>query len=684
MSRVQGACAVEKPESWGKKMKQSTRRNKIRGRILTSMRSHGFALKTRALRVLSTALVAQLLFSISPAHAEGYEAEPDAPTSPYGGENPTDLYGGGDLICGGCPSPHDLSFGSEHHNNQPQLAPPPPDPAFVSSLYNGGELICPSCTDDELRAQHSTESVGKLSEAFAFLRSWRRIVGRLISIATASSLFQAVFNVAIDAAANPEPGIVETQLIVDRINQIHPNAVENPHAQSLLQEDGKVNLNRLDDFAFIRDVETLVDDHPFMPDPALREAIEAIEAQHRERIEAREEGNTRARELFGNRQTLPPVVIDLDSDGIELLPAQTGLRFSTPDGYIQFGWVSPDDGILVLDLNHSGTVDRASEIALANLTPIDRDDTDLEALAAFGDTDGNGVYEAGDNAFDVAYVWQDSNGNGISESDELRTLAEVGIAALDLLYSQELSANSYENAIFGLIDVHWDDGSVGLAADVGLSINLDGFAQLQHMDTGHVGVQIGTLPPEPTTFLSSYERWGRFELAHMDGDGVLDVVYIQTRDTGSGKVNVRWLTSASDYQEIGGFYASWFKLSQATLGDFTMADIDGDGLEDLVLLRTKVGLDGKVVLVYTTARTQFGSGGNFITPFLLRDVPSFNFEILKFDSDNEADIVATRYKSIIFTATSSSSYQSYSITQLPIPPSPDRDPHLDEGHNSNL
>ena len=59
-----------------------------------------------------------------------------------------------------------------------------------------------------------------------------------------------------------------------------------------------------------------------------------------------------------------PIVLDLDGDGVELLGLAAGVTFDVDaDGMGEStGWVSPDDGMLVMDVDGSGAIENMSEV----------------------------------------------------------------------------------------------------------------------------------------------------------------------------------------------------------------------------------------------------------------------------------------------------------------------------------
>jgi len=130
----------------------------------------------------------------------------------------------------------------------------------------------------------------------------------------------------------------------------------------------------------------------------------------------------------------PPVVLDLDGDGLEFV-AMAG---RSPYGFDFYGdgtkemsaWVGPNDGFLVYDENGNKVVDDGSEIVFADRHPDAK--TDLEALRLVFDSNGDGLLTAADAAFSSFGVWQDVNGNHITDSGEFKTLTQLKITKLDL------------------------------------------------------------------------------------------------------------------------------------------------------------------------------------------------------------------------------------------------------------
>ncbi|HEZ5392508.1 TPA: calcium-binding protein, partial [Neisseria meningitidis] len=141
----------------------------------------------------------------------------------------------------------------------------------------------------------------------------------------------------------------------------------------------------------------------------------------------------------GKYHIYAPLALDLDGDGIETVATKgfSGALFDHRNQGIRTatGWVSADDGLLVRDLNGNGIIDNGTELFGDN-TKLADGSFAKHGYAALAELDSNGdnIINAADAAFQTLRVWQDLNQDGISQTNELRTLEELGIQSLDLAY----------------------------------------------------------------------------------------------------------------------------------------------------------------------------------------------------------------------------------------------------------
>ena len=85
-----------------------------------------------------------------------------------------------------------------------------------------------------------------------------------------------------------------------------------------------------------------------------------------------------------------------------------------------------------------------------------------------------------------------------------------------------------------------------------------------------------------TTFLP--ENDGVWSLADWNGDGHLDLIFIKTGITGTGRVEVHVASGASQYRDR--IWESGSAFLPETDGTWMLADFTGDGKLDLIFIKT--------------------------------------------------------------------------------------------------
>lgn len=160
-----------------------------------------------------------------------------------------------------------------------------------------------------------------------------------------------------------------------------------------------------------------------------------------------------------------PVVLDLDGDGAEFVGLDAGVTYDYGgDGVREAtAFAGADDGILAFDANNDGRVTDASEFVFGG-----NGLTDLEAVAARFDDNGDGVLDASDAAYAQFGVWQDANLNGVNDDGEFTTLADAGITSIGLVSDgiESEEANG-DVTIFGQSVFTFANGQTGAVADAG-------------------------------------------------------------------------------------------------------------------------------------------------------------------------------------------------------------------------
>lgn len=163
------------------------------------------------------------------------------------------------------------------------------------------------------------------------------------------------------------------------------------------------------------------------------------------------------------KTTGSPLAVDLDSDGIELTAfnASTTRTFFDIDGdgfAEQTAWVAADDGLLVRDVNQNGTIDDVTEL-------FGSPTIDGFALLAELDSNGDLFIDASDEDWGDLRIWQDLNGDAITQDGELLTLASLDIVSISLLDVAASSSTINGNPISHASTFKYSDGSTDAIVD---------------------------------------------------------------------------------------------------------------------------------------------------------------------------------------------------------------------------
>lgn len=162
-----------------------------------------------------------------------------------------------------------------------------------------------------------------------------------------------------------------------------------------------------------------------------------------------------------------PIVIDMDGDGIELLPMNGTINFDHDNNGFReaTGWISGDDAFLAFDKNKNGIIDNGSELF------GDHSSTNgFEELKKY-DLNSDGFINKDDEIWYELVLWQDKNSNGISDEGELTKLSESKIKSIDLRYTN-VSREFLENYIKQTTKVIFSDEKTAEAVDVNFKVDL--------------------------------------------------------------------------------------------------------------------------------------------------------------------------------------------------------------------
>jgi hypothetical protein len=130
-----------------------------------------------------------------------------------------------------------------------------------------------------------------------------------------------------------------------------------------------------------------------------------------------------------------PIVLDLNGDGVHTKSIAQGVQFDLfgTGNKVTTGWVDSTDGLLALDRNGNGSIDDGSELfgTATKLANGQNASNGYEALVQL-DANGDGVIDSKDAAYSQLKVWVDVNGDGVSQSGELKSLASLNIASVNV------------------------------------------------------------------------------------------------------------------------------------------------------------------------------------------------------------------------------------------------------------
>ena len=157
-----------------------------------------------------------------------------------------------------------------------------------------------------------------------------------------------------------------------------------------------------------------------------------------------------------------PLVLDLSGEGINLTEAGKGAIFDiTADGKLDStAWVRGNTAMLVYDRNGNGVIDNGSEL-FGDQNGAEHGFAELAKYDSNGDNKINFL----DPIFKALKLYRDLNGDGKIDKNELQTLPELGIKALNLNFMRT-NADIKGNSLVLTGNFEREDGSTGQLADV--------------------------------------------------------------------------------------------------------------------------------------------------------------------------------------------------------------------------
>ncbi|WP_269586171.1 DUF4214 domain-containing protein [Roseibium sp. Sym1] len=231
---------------------------------------------------------------------------------------------------------------------------------------------------------------------------------------------------------------------------------------------------------------------------------------------------------------VPPIILDLDGDGLEVtaLDRSTVFLDTGGDGFLhRTAWAGEGDGVLYFDPDGRDEITEKRQFVFTEWDPTAT--SDLEALASVFDSNGDGVLNASDTDFAKFKVMVTlADGSTVS-----KTLAELGITAIDLTADATNIELSDGSVITGKTTFTRADGTTGTVGDVLLASEAQGHRVEQVETVDGSGTRSLTTTAYATDGSKAYEIVSEVSADGLsitnryddDGDGVVD--RIQTIDT---------------------------------------------------------------------------------------------------------------------------------------------------------
>lgn len=159
------------------------------------------------------------------------------------------------------------------------------------------------------------------------------------------------------------------------------------------------------------------------------------------------------REPIDRDWTLCPIVLDLNGDGLQTSAEPVEFDLDADGDRDRMTWTnaSSEEGFLWIDLDENHRVDNGAELfGTGTLLPTGaRAANGFDALRVYDDPlqggNGDGVLAPGDRMWGRLRLWVDRNHDGQSTHDEIATLAQMGVKALQLEFEEGASLDDAEN-----------------------------------------------------------------------------------------------------------------------------------------------------------------------------------------------------------------------------------------------
>jgi Ca2+-binding RTX toxin-like protein len=340
-----------------------------------------------------------------------------------------------------------------------------------------------------------------------------------------------------------------------------------------------------------------------------------------------------------------PIIFDLDGDGIQITELSQSTIFidATGDGLEnRTAWAGAGDGVLFYDPDNTGEITEMRQYVFTEWDPTAT--SDMEALAAVFDSNGDGVFDALDDAWGDFKIMV-TNADG---STTAQTLDQLGITSIDLTADATNIELPDGSVITGQTTFTWSDGTTGTVADVTLIAEAYGhrLEQVETFDAAGTRTEVTTAYDADGSIAfvnTSVTSSDGAQIANSyddDGDGVVDRLQTIETVTAVDGSTVKTVTNS-----MGAVAATAILLNQtvtSTSADGSVMTIErdstGGGWFDQTEVRT-TAVDGSMVIV-TTDLGQDGTTIRSVTEDMSIDGLT-RTEAIDTDGDGLADVTTS-------------------------------------------
>ena len=197
-------------------------------------------------------------------------------------------------------------------------------------------------------------------------------------------------------------------------------------------------------------------------------------------------------------ETYDPLVIDLNNDGIKGTNLDYKINFDLDNNGFKeaTSWIDNNDAFIAIDKNNNGTIDNGSELfgnksisnnAYAYTNPNAKNG--FEALSEF-DSNNDDIIDEKDKKFTNLLLWQDKNGNAITDETELIKLSDK-VSSINLNYTNT-DINNNSNTIRQTSTATLNDGTKVKADDIWFKVNYKDTEEI--IDENQIPFEIKALP----------------------------------------------------------------------------------------------------------------------------------------------------------------------------------------------